>query len=214
MTQEDISAAFEGLPHNQAAENNKEPIFNGWVKLGLNQQKVFEIGSGTGQQGVYFCSKLPELQWKPSEVSANLEVLNLWYDAARRSGIDNFQPPVSFNIETGNFPESDTIYTSNVLHIVSNDLAKQLVQRVSTQLSLGHQFVCYGPYKVDGKFTTESNREFDLWLKAQGYGGLLDVSQIEKWSGQSLTLRHKVDMPANNFLLLFEKTSIFDKTLP
>ena len=209
MTKKDTSAAFDDLPHNQAAENNKEPIFQAWSQLGLKRQRVFEIGSGTGQQGVFLCAKLPELQWTPSEVSANLEVLNLWFEAAKQSDIDNFQPPVLFDIQTGRFPQEavDVIYTSNVLHIVSNELAKQLVQKVSDYLAVGNQFVCYGPYKVDGDFTTESSREFDFWLKSQGYGGLFDVSKIEELSCNSLSLLHKVSMPANNFLLVFEKTS-------
>jgi len=209
MTEEEFSAAFEGLPHNQAAENNKKPIFEAWNRLGLSRHSVFEIGSGTGQQGIFLCSKLPELYWFPSEVTTNLPTLKLWYKAAIGVGVDNFSSPIDFDIEQGDFPSEkfSLVYTSNVLHIVSNQLAQCLIERVNERLENGQYFVCYGPFKVNNAFTTESNKEFDHWLKMQGYGGLLDISQIENWSRDQLKLKHKEPMPANNFLLLFEKTA-------
>ena len=201
------SKSFAHLPHSQAAENNKLAILNGWKSLELAKRRVFEVGSGTGQHGVFFCRHCPELHWQPSEVADNLAVLKSWHQAAKEEGIANFLPPVLFDITNKEWPEFrfDTVYSANVLHIVSRDVARSLIELLTAGLSSGQQFVCYGPFKLDGQFTTDSNREFDTWLKQQGYGGLLDMAQIQDWSEQQLVLKRRLDMPANNFLLLFEK---------
>ena len=198
---------FAHLAHNQAAENNKVVIYQQLNKLGLLSQTVLEIGSGTGQQGIHFCSNKSELTWQPSEVSDNLQNLTQWHKVAKKVGISNFLEPISFSIgdELLSKEGFDSIYTSNVLHIVSNLQAKVLVETVTLSLKLGQLFICYGPFKKDGRFTTSSNEQFNSWLQEQGYGGLVDLQDVIGWSKNKLRIKHLCDMPANNFLVVFEK---------
>ena len=197
---------FEHLPHNKAAENNKAAILSALKQLNLSSLQVFEIGSGTGQHGIYFCQNMLDMQWQPSETEDNLPLTQAWYNAAQAIPILNYQSPISFAI--GNrFPNIsfNTIYSANVLHIVQTDEARTLIEQASQVLSSGQRFVCYGPFKVNGEFTTESNHAFNDWLQQQGFGGLIDIADIEYWSKQQLKVTYQIPMPANNFLLVFEK---------
>ena len=53
------------------------------------------------------------------------------------------------------------------MHIVSELLGETLLRGAASVLREGGQLLLYGPYKFGGTFTTESNAEFDQWLKAR-----------------------------------------------
>ena len=63
----------------------------------------------------------------------------------------------------------------------------------------------YGPYRFEGAFTTESNAEFDQWLKARDpASGVRDfeaVVAVAETAG--LVLGGNQAMPSNNQLLTF-----------
>ena len=65
----------------------------------------------------------------------------------------------------------------------------------------------YGAYKVGGQFTTKSNEDFDQNLKLQNQDwGLRDVELVESEASKNgLVLLERIDMPANNFSLVFLK---------
>jgi len=67
----------------------------------------------------------------------------------------------------------------------------------------------YGPFKRDGKHTALSNAVFDTSLREQDpEWGVRDVDDVEKLAGSvGLTLREIVPMPANNLILVFERSS-------
>lgn len=197
---------FDHLAHNQAAENNKSFIFDTLTELNLLQQKVLEIGSGTGQQGIHFCQLSDTLSWQPTEVQNNLDNLKQWQLVAQQQNISNFLLPVLFEIgQPLPDKEFDCVYTSNVLHIVSKPLAQQLVTQVAEALEPEQLFICYGPFKQNGQFTTESNSDFNDWLVGQGYGGINDLQDIISWSDNALQIKHLCAMPANNFLVVYQK---------
>ena len=72
--------------------------------------------------------------------------------------------------------------------------------------SKGYFFI-YGPFNVDGKFTSKGNETFNEWLKEQnenfGVRNIEDV--IEEGKKNGLKFIEKIQMPANNFTLIFEK---------
>lgn len=202
-----MSDPFELLPHNQAAENNKAAIFAKLSALQLTSSKILEVGSGTGQQGVYSCQNSTSIVWQPTEQATNIDALELWYEAAQQAGITNFLAPLPFSISETDWPDGDfdVIYSSNVLHIVSKALAQKLVEQVVEKLEPQQLFICYGPFKKHGMFTTPSNEAFNSWLLEQGYGGVNDIEDIVVWSCEQLKVKHLCDMPANNFLVVYEK---------
>lgn len=203
-----MSDAFSHLPHNQAAENNKAAIYQQLAALSLNKLKILEVGSGTGQQGIFCCQQSPELTWQPTEQALNLATLEAWHSVAKEQGINNFLTPLPFSIGEHELPlgDVDAVYSSNVLHIVSTELAQTLVEQITVQLTQGQLFICYGPFKKHGHFTTPSNEAFNTWLLEQGYGGVNDVEDVVNWSEGGLRVKHLCDMPANNFLVVYERS--------
>jgi hypothetical protein len=64
----------------------------------------------------------------------------------------------------------------------------------------------YGPFKVEGGFTTDSNAEFHSTLSSYEVPewGLKDVADLRKAAERhGMELKEQIDMPANNFSLIF-----------
>ena len=65
----------------------------------------------------------------------------------------------------------------------------------------------YGPFNEDGDFTSDSNREFDGWLKARDpRSGIRDVEAVRALA-EGVGLRPVADhaMPANNRMLVWRR---------
>jgi hypothetical protein len=60
---------------------------------------------------------------------------------------------------------------------------------------------------IDGEPTTESNAAFDRSLRAQSSEwGLRDVKDLDELAADAgLRRQHMIEMPANNFTLIYKK---------
>ena len=69
--------------------------------------------------------------------------------------------------------------------------------------------VMYGPFRVGGAHTAESNARFDLDLRARDpRWGVRDVEALQALgAANGLTLEERIAMPANNQCLVFQKTA-------
>jgi hypothetical protein len=103
----------------------------------------------------------------------------------------------------------DVVYAANMCHISAYDATKGLISFGSRALKGNGKLCIYGPFKVNGEFTTESNREFDASLRQRcaewGYRNIDDL--VELAENADLVLEQQVDMPANNFLLVFGRSA-------
>ena len=194
-------------PFSPACERNQAAILAQLQKLLRHSDKqVLEIGSGTGQHAVYFGQNLPQINWQTSDVTANYHGINSWLQEAN---LDNVLPPLAYEIGRDQWPveNTDVVFSANTLHIISEALVKQLIQDLGNHLKTGNRVLFYGPFKYKGEFTSESNTEFDLWLKDMDpLSGVRDFEVVEKLlSEQGFILLEDISMPANNQLLLFEK---------
>ena len=73
-------------------------------------------------------------------------------------------------------------------------------------LQEGGFLLIYGPFQIEGNFTTDSNKEFHETLSSAGVSewGLKDVADLKKAAANhGLELKEQIDMPANNFSLIF-----------
>ncbi len=188
------------LPH---CERNKHPILQQLVVYFKSSQRVLEIGSGNGQHAVFFASQLPHVTWYTSDMPSNHDDIRAWLDDA---SLSNLVSPVSFTIGKDNWPdiEADAVFTANTTHIMQAEEAQQMMQLISTHLPKGGRFCQYGPMKINGEFTSESNREFDSQLKLNGFGGIPDIDLLALWA-KDMKLIKTIPMPANNFLLVWQR---------
>ncbi|MFC3195516.1 DUF938 domain-containing protein [Marinicella sediminis] len=168
---------------------------------------VMEMGSGTGQHAVYFAEKMPHLTWCPTDLANNHKGIRQWLaDAA----LPNIAQPVRYEVGKDDWPEldADLVFTANTLHIMSVDLVQHWIRDLGQHLKTGALVMIYGPFKYQGRYTAESNATFDQWLKAEDHRrGIRDFEQLDEWMiQQGLKLVVDISMPANNQILLYERT--------
>ena len=67
----------------------------------------------------------------------------------------------------------------------------------------------YGPFMRNGKHTAPSNAEFDGYLRGSNVEwGIRDIEALASLADRvELTITKVVDMPANNLILIFERTT-------
>lgn len=186
-----------------ACENNKQPILEQLEKAFANVSKVLEIGSGTGQHCAFFAPALAHLIWQPTDVTQNHASIAAWVDQAN---CHNVLPVKEFFIgqHEWNFEQIDGVFTANTAHIMQHNEVELMMQTISDNLPVGGMFCQYGPFNIDGQFTSQSNQQFDLQLRQQGCGGIVDIAQLKAWS-KDLVLADQINLPANNMLLVWHR---------
>jgi hypothetical protein len=85
------------------------------------------------------------------------------------------------------------------------DAVKCMFSLVARCLDAGGRFCLYGPFKIGGEFTSESNAAFDLSLKEQDPRmGIRDLEVLhELASDNGLSHSRSYAMPANNMLIVW-----------
>ena len=167
---------------------------------------VLEIGSGTGQHAVYFGQAMPWLIWQPSDVSVHLQGISAWLKDA---GLTNVKPPLTLDVNQPNWPitEAGGVFSANTAHIISSETLDNLFDGVGKILHVDGFFLLYGPFNYQGNYTSQSNAEFDIWLKQRDpLSGIRDFEVVCDLAKQnSLQLINDFQMPVNNRLLVFKK---------
>jgi hypothetical protein len=84
-----------------------------------------------------------------------------------------------------------------------------MFQGVGACLQKDGAFCLYGPFKHNGKFTSDSNRTFDQSLKAKAsHMGIRDIEALSELAQDvGLQLHDDHAMPANNELLVFVRSA-------
>lgn len=199
------------LPFSQACENNKRPILSILRKELQHAHHVLEVGSGTGQHSVYFAHHLTYLKWQTSDVRTNHEVINAWHKAYPAT---NLYPPLVFDLAQKVLPinpntnESyDAVFTANTVHIISWLLVENLFALTAEALPVQGKFIVYGPFNIQGSYTSAGNCQFDMMLRQRNSeSGIRDLEAIVALAEiHHFTLQSNYDMPTNNQLLVFEK---------
>jgi len=83
-----------------------------------------------------------------------------------------------------------------------------LLEGAKALLSIRHILYLYGPYRRFGRHTSVSNEQFDSDLRAHDpEWGLRDLEAVSEAAASSgFLLAEIVEMPANNFSLIFKRT--------
>ena len=192
------------LPFSEACERNKRPILAVLRSAFAECAQVLEIGSGTGQHAVHFAAHLTHLTWQPTEQLAYLPDL-----AARvkQEGSANVRQPTLLDVNQTVWPvrSVDAVFTANTLHIMAWPEVLSLFRGLEAVLSPAGIVCVYGPFRYEGRYTSESNRDFDRLLQDRdprsGLRDFKDVSALAERHGLKLRADH--DLPANNRLLEF-----------
>jgi SAM-dependent methyltransferase len=194
------------LPFSAACERNKDPILEVLRLRFADRTQVLEIGSGTGQHAVYFARELGHLTWHPTEQLVYLADLT---ERVKLEGPGNLRAPTLLDVRQAVWPVRgvDAMFTANTLHIMSWPEVMALFNGIGTVLVPGGVLCIYGPFRYAGKYTSDSNQEFDRMLQERDpQSGLRDIEAVSLLADQyGLRLDADFDLPANNRLLVFTK---------
>ena len=198
-------------PFAESCLQNQVEICNVLDKLLIDKKHVLEIGSGTGQHAVYFAKQLPHLIWQTSDQEQYPQGINLWIDEA---GLDNIITPIKLDVSKDKWPEQtttqkiDALFSANVVHIMAWDNVIDYFNFGTKLLQKNGVFILYGPFNYHGKYTSQSNAEFDQWLKSRDpESGIRDFDALDQLAEKNqLSLKYDIEMAANNRILCWEKT--------
>ncbi len=189
-----------------SAERNRRPILDELKHLLPAGGTVLEIGSGTGQHAAFFSRQLPGLVWQPSDRGENLPTLEASVSSEHRP---NLRSPLKLDVVSDPWPAGEfvAIYSANTAHIMSWEAVEAMFAGVGACLAKDKVFCLYGPFNINGQFTSDGNRRFDARLRAEdAQMGIRDLEAIESLANrQQLELQQQLAMPANNFILVFIK---------
>lgn len=190
-----------------AADRNKEPIRQALASLLPEQGNVLEIGSGTGQHAVYFAQYFQHLHWLTSDLLENHPAIR---SNLEKTPLENLAGPLLLDVGQDQWPriEVQAVYTANTCHIMAWEEVLAMFRGVSGLLVPGGRFLIYGPFNLGGKFTSQSNRDFDAGLRRRApHMGVRDLEALEAEAAPlGLILEARVEMPANNMLLCWNRS--------
>ncbi|HYL02346.1 MAG TPA: DUF938 domain-containing protein [Steroidobacteraceae bacterium] len=194
------------LRHSEACERNRGPILAVLREALAASRAVLEIGSGTGQHAVHFAAHLPHLSWQPSELGAELAALA---ERVRLEGSANLRAPIELDVRRLPWPVApvDAVFSANTLHIMAWEAVEDFFRGLAGVLASPGTLCVYGPFRNGGRYTSDSNREFDRYLRRRDpASGLRDVealSRSARAAGLELAADHP--MPANNQTLVWHR---------
>ncbi|MCC8361616.1 class I SAM-dependent methyltransferase [Lysobacter sp. A6] len=196
---------MDAKPFAPACERNREPILEVLRTQFADCRSVLEVGSGTGQHAVHFAAAMPWLSWQCADLPPQLPGIRQWLDEA---GLPNTPPPLALDV-SGPWPTGpyDAVFSANILHIVGWPGVEAFFAGVGQVLDAAGMLVVYGPFNAGGSYTSESNRDFDAWLKARDpRSGIRDVEAVQALAAQvGLRVVDDVAMPANNRCLIWRR---------
>lgn len=196
----------EVKPCCEACERNKYAIEEALCDIFVKPGDVLEIGSGTGQHAVHFAARLRHLSWQCSDLGDRHAGINAWISD---SGLENVMRPIALDVGGSGWPahKYDYAFSANTAHIMSWPNVASMFAGLSEVLIPHARFALYGPFNIDGQFTSSGNREFDQALRAEdpsmGIRNLEDVGKLAADTG--FAFNDNIAMPANNRLLVFER---------
>ena len=194
-----------------ATSRNRKAILEVLKGILPNSGTVLEVASGSGQHITYFAQQFPQLKWQPSDpetvARASIEAWRIDLDV-----LDSVHSALNLDARVNIWPlahieDLSAILSINMIHISPWEACLGLLKNANRILSSGGVLYLYGPFKVGGVHTSQSNADFDLSLKSQdpswGVRSLDDVA--EEALKQNFQLMKTVRMPANNLSVIFHK---------
>lgn len=178
---------------------------------------VLEAGSGTGQHVVFFARHSPDITWWPTDLNdQHLRSIAAWI---AHENLTNVRPPQRIDLSNpSQLAEMNdgrgpgpllAVFCANVIHIAPWRVAEGLIASAAHCLRPDGRLFLYGPFKRTGRHTAPSNEAFDASLRnVNPEWGVRDVDEVAALAKQNgLILAEVTDMPANNFVLTFERSS-------
>lgn len=195
-----------------AGGRNREPILGVLKdKLPKDSERVLEMASGSGMHINFFAPHFEHLHFHPTD--RDIEVFDNIKKLASEQGNDNIADPVHLDLTDPNTwfnpgPQKSfaAIFCINIFQVAPISIADGMMNCASKLLKDDGFLLIYGPFQHEGRFSTDSNKEFHDTLSSIGVSewGLKDIADLKKAAhDHGMELKEIIDMPSNNFSLIF-----------
>lgn len=201
----------DGRRFSPSIGRNKDVVRDAFMRVMPARGQVLEIASGTGEHGAHITQALEDLRWVYSDIDpVSQDSQAAWRDFAdhdRLSGpltIDTTAPRWAEAAEMARF---DGLFCANMIHIAPFTAARGLIAGAGRRLRSGGRLMLYGPFARAGEIAP-SNARFseDLQRRDPSWGVRdLDLDLLPIANEAGLTLKHVIEMPANNLSVVFER---------
>ena len=198
-----------GAMSSPAAQRNIEPIREVLAAHFPTHGRVLEIAAGTGEHAVAFARAFPGLEWTAGDPSAEARAsIAAWMGF---HGVPNLQAPIDLDAaapETWPRGPFDALLCINMIHISPWSATEGLMAGAGAVLANpGGLLALYGPFREADTPLSPSNAAFDDSLKARDpHWGLRDIAAVVmEAKPHGLHLTRRIEMPANNLMLLFRR---------
>lgn len=192
-----------------AALRNAQPIAQALRDVLPERGRVLEVPCGTGVHSAKLSAAFPGLDWLPADVDPQALVSTvLWRD----EGSARLQAPR--HLDVTELPWSiepvDAVLAINLIHAAPPEVTPGLFQGAAQALKPGGVLVLYGPFRESGALSA-SNVDFETNYLQQidprwGVRELNDVTALAASLG--LVRERRVEMPANNLLVVFRRRDV------
>jgi len=202
----------EGKLYSGPAERNTGPILDILKRIVPTAPgRVLAIAEGSGQHVIAFAAVFGHLRFLPTEIEDTaLKSIQAYTEDA---GLSNVEAPVLFDVVDPDWDAVtkggayDVMYVVNLCHIAPWAATEGLMAAAARLLKPSGTLLVYGPFKVDGGFSSEGNKGFDERLRQRNpEWGYRDVKEVQDaGAAKGLAFKEAVEVPANNLVLLFSK---------
>ena len=172
-----------------------------------------EIGSGSGEHGVVFQKRFPEIIWQTSDPDLlHRKSIISWIDYEELN--ERMPEPLEIDVEKRPWKIPSQLSQSlqgivsiNMIHIAKWNCTVALFKGAGKVLKTGQFLFLYGPFKIGYKHTSQNNYFFDNSLKKQndcwGIRNIEEVTEEAKKNG--FFQEDIINMPTNNFSIIYRK---------
>ena len=196
-----------------ATQRNKDVIGDVLSRVIKNEGSVLEIGSGSGEHGVVFQKRFPQIIWQTSDPDLkHRRSIISWIEHEELTK----KMPKPLDLDVENIPweiSSNCIHpvqgivSINMIHIAKWNCTVELFRGAGMLLKKGNFLILYGPFKIANKHTSQSNYFFDNSLKIQNdHWGIRNIEEVNyEAKRNSFFQEDMIRMPANNFSIIYRK---------
>ena len=199
----------------QATQRNRDFIGDVLSRIIEKDGLILEIGSGSGEHGVVFQKRFPQIIWQTSDPDLlHRESIISWIEHEELNKI--MPQPLALDVE--NIPwkipvnlanSLQGIVSINMIHIAKWTCTIALFKGAGILLKKGQFLILYGPFKIGNKHISKSNYVFDKSLKMQN--DLWAIRNLEEVTGEAkrngFFQENIIKMPANNLSVIYRKVS-------
>ena len=196
-----------------ATQRNKDAISCVLSRVIKQNGSILEIGSGSGEHGIFFQKRFPEIIWQTSDPDlVHRRSISSWIKFEEL----NKKMPQPLSIDVNKIPwkipsnlaqSLQGIVSINMIHVAAWNSTVALFRESGKLLNKGRFLVLYGPFKIDNKHTSQSNYCFDMSLKIQNdLWGIRDVEEVSEEAKKNDFFQEDIiNMPANNLSIIYRK---------